>query len=186
MQWIERERRGTVMLKQCTVCGRYFDHEVEEICERCQKPAKKAHVVESKRICECGNSFAPFHEHDHTCPDCKRQEFNAMDDRERNRVYMKVRDFLYAYPLTPKVKVSERFGVPIKFIDEWVSHGKIEEIDEVDLRGGGPENVCRYCGVKTHKGKICKQCEARLGEKLESHNNNYDRTQKYTRGVRRK
>lgn len=186
MQWIARERKGTVLLKQCPECGRYFDHETEEVCERCQKPSKKTQIHEHKRVCDCGNSFVPFHEEDYSCPDCKRQDFANMDERERNKVYMQVRSFLYKHPLTTKVKVSEMFGVPIRFIDEWVHHGKIEEIDEIDLRGGGPDNVCRYCGVRTPKGKICKQCEGRLGEKLETHNSSSGRTVRNSREIKRR
>ena len=163
------------MLKQCTSCGRYFHHESDDLCERCKRIAPKKNVLESKRQCACGEFFAPFDEKDYTCPACKRAEFDEMRESDRNKVYLDVRDFLYSNPLTPKVRVSERFGIPMKFIDEWINHGKIQQIDEVDLRGGGPENVCRFCGVKTHKGKICKPCEARMSEKLESHTTTFDK-----------
>lgn len=164
------------MLKQCTSCGRYFHHESNELCERCKRGTAKRKTLESRRECACGETFAPFHEKDYSCPACKRAEFEEMTESERNRVYLEVRDFLYTNPLTPKVRVSERFGVPMKFIDDWIHYGKIQQIDEVDLRGGGPENVCKFCGVKTHKGRICKPCEARMSEKLESHNSAVQRT----------
>ena len=158
------------MLKQCPVCGRYFHHDTEEVCERCKHSNSTKRKLEVRRECmNCGDKFAPFHEDDHICPDCKRATFEEMTESERNKVYLEVRDFLYDNPLTPKVRVSERFGVPMRYIDDWINYGKIQQIDEIDLRGGGPENVCKFCGVKTHKGRICKPCEARMAEKLESH-----------------
>ncbi len=169
MQWISREYKGNTSLKLCPSCGRYFEHDDEMLCERCRKPSKKQIEELEKRQCDCGNMYIPFSIEDDSCVDCKRKAFSLMSDGERERVYAAVRDFLYDNPLTPKVRVSERFGVPIRFIDDWVIHGKLEEIDEIELKSG-PDNICRYCGVKTHKGRICKPCEARLHEKVRAHN----------------
>lgn len=169
MQWISREYKGNTSLKLCPSCGRYFEHEDEEVCERCRKPSVPQIIELEHRQCACGNTFVPFTLEDDTCPECKRKAFSLMSDHEREKIYSKVREFLYDNPLTPKVRVSERFGVPIRFIDDWVIHGKLEEIDEIELKTG-PDNICRYCGVKTHSGRICKPCEARLFEKIKSHN----------------
>lgn len=158
------------MIKQCSSCGRYFHDESDELCERCRKTTPKKSYNESRRECACGKMFAPFDEEDYSCPACKRAIFDDMTESERNKIYLDVRDFLYTNPLTPKVRISERFGVPMRFIDDWIHHGKIQQIDEVELRGGVPtENTCQFCGVKIHKGSICKPCEARMSDKLESH-----------------
>lgn len=177
MQWLTRERREALMLKQCEACGRYFDHESDVLCERCNKKRQPKHTPEVKRICSCGAEFAPFDHDDYTCPECKKVDFEQMTDHEKDYVYRKVRDFLYANPLTLKLKVSERFGVPLKTIDEWIHHGKMEQIDEVELRDA-PEGYCKYCGVRVHSGKICKPCEKRLSEKLESHTSAMQRMSK--------
>lgn len=168
MQWLTRERREALMLKQCEACGRYFDHETDLLCERCQKKKQPRLNPELKRTCSCGTQFAPFDHDDYLCPECKKADFEQMTDHEKDYVYRKVRDFLYANPLTLKLKVSERFGVPLRTIDEWIHHGKMEQIDEIELRDA-PEGYCKYCGVRIHSGKICKPCEKRLSEKLESH-----------------
>lgn len=158
------------MLKQCPSCGRFFDHDENDLCERCQESELKVHFSEESRKCDCGKMFTPINEHDSMCPACKRTVYESMNEDEREKVYKQVRDYLYANPLTPKVKVSERFGVPMKYIDEWVGNGQIQQIGEVDLKEI-KDNTCSVCGAKTSQGKLCKACEKKIGEKMESYYN---------------
>lgn len=157
------------MLKQCPSCKRYFEHETNELCERCQQAVPKEHFIDTQRRCHCGMMFTPFDAEDWTCPKCKRSEYENMSEMQQAEVYKNVRDFLYANPLTPKVKISERFGVPLKIIDEWINGDKIQEIGEVELKDIR-DNTCSVCGEKTAKGTLCKACEKKISEKMESHN----------------
>lgn len=159
------------MLKQCPSCKRYFDSDTNELCERCQQTAPKVHFSDTQRRCHCGQMFTPFDEEDYTCPKCKRSDYEDMNEEQHERLYKVVREFLYSNPLTPKVKVSERFGVPLKTIDDWINSNKIQEIGEVEMKEmkDSRTSVCSVCGSKTSKGTLCKACEKKISEKMESH-----------------
>lgn len=156
------------MLKQCPSCKRYFDHDTNALCERCQQAVPKVHYSDTQRRCHCGLMFTPFNEEDWSCPKCKRAEYEEMNETQREDIYKAVREYLYANPLTPKVKVSERFGVPLKIIDEWINGNKIQEIGEVEMKEIR-NNTCSVCGEATAKGSLCKSCEKKISEKMESH-----------------
>lgn len=119
------------MLKKCTNCNRLFDHPTEELCEKCRKDFPTEVHEEKKVQCHCGEWFVPLDNKDNECPKCRRKKFDDMTDAEKVDMFKRVREFLYMHPNTPKVKVSERFGVPLKQLDEWIEHGRIIEIDPV-------------------------------------------------------
>lgn len=117
------------MLKNCLSCNRLFDHPTEVYCEKCRKDTPIEEVEIPKVQCHCGEWFTPLDAKDAECPKCRKRKFELMSEDEKIAIYKKVRDFLYTHPNTPKVKVSERFGVPLKQLDEWIEHGRIIEID---------------------------------------------------------
>lgn len=117
------------MLKNCINCNRLFDHPTEVLCEKCRSGELKGHVHIEKHHCACGQLFVPIDPTDSECSNCKKKKFEYLEEEEKMDIYKKIREYLYSNPNTPKVSISDRFGVPLKQLAEWIDHGRIIEID---------------------------------------------------------
>jgi len=75
---------------------------------------------------------------------------------EMDQVFIKVREYIYDYPNSTVVEVSENTGVDTEIIMEFLREGKLELKEATMLL------ECKSCGKAIKTGVMCKECLSRF------------------------
>ena len=102
--------------------------------------------MEMRNCKKCGKIFASYGER--VCEDCKNEE---------DKVFMKLKEYIYDNPSTSIKKLSEGTEVEESVILRFIREGRIEL--------SSPEGIeleCEMCGAKIYVGKYCEKCKKKL------------------------
>lgn len=80
--------------------------------------------------------------------------------------FEKVKEFLYDYPRSSPIVVSNETGVELKKIMRFLKEERIEIAPDID--DAQCFLVCESCGSPIHTGRLCNHCKIRLGNDLQS------------------
>lgn len=94
------------------------------------------------------------------CSNCSVEIFHTYSEEKQEELYIKVREYLFNNPRTPKTTVADQMNVSVKIIDKWIKEGKIEEVEGM-MTGNLPPKllVCSSCGTKIKSGILCDHCK---------------------------
>jgi uncharacterized Zn finger protein (UPF0148 family) len=101
----------------------------------------------------CGKLFMRLNKP--ICPACEKEEEKAFDE---------LRDYLEAHPDQPMVVVSENTGVPMRRILQYIRDGRIEM-----TMGIADENPlkCLRCGTPILIGTYCTACHIKYTQDVQ-------------------
>ncbi len=107
--------------------------------------------MEVKNCKRCGKLFQ-YVTGKPICPACKQQDEDDFD---------KVKNYLYEYPRTSLMEVSEATQVSIASIRKFLREDRliISEDSEIGIE-------CENCGVTIKSGRYCRSCMASLNNEM--------------------
>ncbi len=105
------------------------------------------------RTCvRCGKIFQYYGIGRCYCPSCKKQDDEA---------FKKVKAYIYENGTATVMEVSEKTGVPVRFIRLYLKDNRIEIPEDSPIF-----IQCERCGVNIRSGRLCPDCANALTNEM--------------------
>jgi flagellar operon protein (TIGR03826 family) len=102
-----------------------------------------------RQCANCGKIFQSFG--NSVCEDCAE---------EKDRAYIKVRDYIYAHPSADMVEIVDKTEIPEKWIMEFLRE------ERLTLGTATGILLCDQCGKPITSGRLCAGCKERLANAI--------------------
>lgn len=107
---------------------------------------------EPKVCSRCGRMFTYLGFGHFYCPVCKEKD--AED-------FTRVKEYIYENGVAPALEVSEKTGVSLKIIEQYLREGRLEipECSPIFIK-------CEMCAVDIRSGRLCPSCATTLSNAM--------------------
>ncbi len=106
-----------------------------------------------KNCKECGRMFRAASRMQRLCERCRESE---------EKIFLKVREFIYDNPTTNVMEVSNEMDVDEELVLKWLREGRLQ------LKGEGVGYPCEKCGEQIQTGRFCATCSREISKSLKS------------------
>ncbi len=106
-----------------------------------------------KNCKECGRMFKAASRMQRLCERCRENE---------DKIFLKVREFIYDNPSTNVMEVSEEMNVDEELVLKWLREGRLK------LKGEGSGYPCEKCGETIQTGRFCGACSHAMSNELKA------------------